>query len=190
MLLFFCLCVNSKFLSYCWNVIVFCHAIVRSAPEINVLQHGSVLRKTHSQPHSTKNSINPLPGKAKDAYKRSSKKSVPTTKGSETESAKPEARPSIDASTSDPSLQKLRSEDRGLRSKSNSPQPKRNIIEGIRYTLMPFKSHSQEDLFRQGGASGCPSTEARGVIFCSAALAMGTGANAKVRLCNRRHDSS
>lgn len=153
-----------------------------SAPEINVLQHGSVLRKTHSQPHSTKNSTNPLmTGKAKDAYKRSSKKSVPTTKGSEVESAKPEARPSFEASTSDPSLQKLRSEDRGLRSKSNSPQPKRNIIEGIRCTLMPFKSRSQEDLFRQGGASGCPSAEARGVIFCTAALAVGTGANAKLR---------
>lgn len=125
------------------------YVLKRSAPEINILQHGSVLRKTHSQPHSTKNSINPQSGKGgKDAYKRSSKKSVPTIKGSATEQPKPEPQ-SIDASSSDPSLRKLKSEDRNLRSKSNSPQPKRNIIEGIRYTLMPFKSRSQEDLVRQ-----------------------------------------
>lgn len=158
-----------------------------SAPEINVLQHGSVLRKTHSQPHSTKNLINPPSDKGKDAYKRSCKKSVPTIKSSVIERMKlPEAQSLIDGSTSDPSLQKLKNEDEGLRSKSNSPQPKRNIIEGICYNLMPFKSRSQEDLVRQSAGEmnhcgpGCSATETRDAAFCSIP-AVDADANVKLR---------
>jgi len=144
-------------------------------PEINLLQqqHSSVLRKTHSQPHtknqvggglkaqtlaaitSTKAACKSTPS---DPHPHPRAKSMPGTTDCDVRLVKN----SVEAKTSVTRalFAKLRSDDRKIRSKSGSPQlltkqiQRHNIAEGIRSTLTSLKSRSQEDLSRIDGGGG------------------------------------
>lgn len=144
------------------------YSLFSSAPEFDMIQgqnpassatppqHGSVLRKTNSQPHSTMHSTLPPTGK------RSGKGGGDVAKQ---ESLKYTRTPSSDSNkTSGAAVDKVKNEhSKKTGSGGGSPQQtKRNFFAGLKNSLLSSssKSRSQEDLSRMTSASGAAAEHA------------------------------